>query len=484
MPTALVRNGRVVTASESYEADLYVDAGKVALIGQGLSLPADTVLDASGCLVLPGGIDAHTHLDMPAGELTSADDFETGTRAAAVGGTTTVIDFATPSPASRSRLETWRKAEGKAAIDYGFHMALRGVGDATLAEMARLTRDEGVTSFKLYLAYPGVLQVDDAAFFRALLGARDCGALPLVHAENGGVIDVLVKRALARGETAPRHHALTRPPETEAEATARAISMATMAGAPLYVVHLTCAAALAHVTTARDRGLPVHAETCPQYLFLSRADYDRPGFEGAQYVMSPPLREAADQEALWRGLAGGDLQVVATDHCPFTLTDKARGKDDFSKIPNGAPGIETRMTLLWDGGVRAGRIDAQRFVELTAAGPARIFGLWPRKGTIAVGSDADLVVWDPERRAPAETLTCAWTTPLRGTGRPRRTRGRDVAGRGRRRPRGVEGPARSRAVPEAAARHRTPRLSRRPRSHRIGRNLRIPRDRVGPGPSG
>jgi dihydropyrimidinase len=409
MPTVLVRNGRVVSASESAEADLFVDGERIALVGQGLSLPADTVIDASGCLVLPGGIDAHTHLDMTAGGVTSADDFETGTRAAAFGGTTTVVDFATPEPGEPllAALETWhRKAEGRAAIDYGFHMALRGLGDTTLGEMARLTRDEGVTSFKLYLAYPGVLQVDDATFFRALLGARECGALTLVHAENGGVIDVLVRQALARGETAPRYHALTRPPETEAEATARAVSLATMAGAPLYVVHLSCAAALAHVSAARDRGLPVHAETCPQYLFLSTADYDRPGFEGARYVMSPPLRELSDQEALWRGLAGGDLEVVATDHCPFTLADKARGRHDFSRIPNGAPGIETRMMLLWDGGVRAGRIDAQRFVELTATAPARLFGLWPGKGTIAVGSDADLVVWDPERevRLSAETL--------------------------------------------------------------------------------
>jgi dihydropyrimidinase len=409
MSTVLVRNGRVVTAAQSAVADLFVDGGRVALIGEGLSLPADTVVDASGCLVLPGGIDVHTHLDMPAGDVTSADDFETGTRAAAFGGTTTIVDFATPEPGQSllAALETWRrKADGRACVDYGFHMAVREVDEARLAEMARLTRDEGVTSFKLYLAYPGVLQVDDSAFFRALLAARECGALTLVHAENGGVIDVLVKRALARGDTAPRFHALTRPPATEAEATARAIALAAMAGAPLYVVHLSCAAALEHVADARDRGLPVHAETCPQYLFLSIADYDRPGLEGARYVMSPPLREPADQDALWRGLAGGDLEVVATDHCPFTLAEKARGEGDFSKIPNGAPGIETRMMLLWDGGVRAGRIDVQRFVELTASAPARLFGLWPRKGTIAVGSDADLVVWDPEKevRLSAETL--------------------------------------------------------------------------------
>ncbi len=400
MPTLLLRNARVVNAEGGFEADLYVEGGTIIRIGRGLDLPADTVVDAAGRLVLPGGVDVHTHLDMPAGELRSSDDFETGTRAAAFGGTTTIVDFATPEPGQSlpAALETWlRKAEGRAVIDYGFHMALRAVGETTLAEMARLTRDQGITSFKLYLAYPGVLQVDDGALFRALLAARECGALVLVHAENGGVIDVLVERALARGETAPRHHALTRPPETEAEATSRAISLAALAGAPLYVVHLSCRAALEHVEAARARGGSVFAETCPQYLFLSIADYERPGLEGAGYVMSPPLRGEADQEALWRGLARGGLQVISTDHCPFTLADKAHGKDDFSKIPNGAPGIETRMMLLWDGGVRTARIDARRFVELTATAPAKLFGLWPGKGEIAVGSDADLVLWDPDR---------------------------------------------------------------------------------------
>ena len=409
MPTTLVRNAHVVTAAETYDADLFVEHGRIALIGQGLSLPADTVLDASGLLVLPGGVDVHTHLDMPAGPLTSADDFETGTRAAAFGGTTTIVDFATPEPGQSlsGALETWRRrAQGRAVVDYGFHMALREVDDARLAELGRLTRDEGVTSFKLYLAYPGTLQVDDGAFFRALQAARGCGALVMVHAENGAVIDVLVKQALARGETAPLQHALTRPPATEAEAAGRAIALAALAGAPLYVVHLSCAAALEEVKAARRRGQAVFAETCPQYLFLSLADYDRPGVDGAGYVISPPLREVADQEALWHGLARGELQVVSTDHCPFTLAEKARGREDFSKIPSGAPGIETRMTLLWDGGVGRGRIEAQRFVELTAAAPARLFGLWPRKGTIAVGCDADLLLWDPEKQArlAAETL--------------------------------------------------------------------------------
>lgn len=403
MPTALIRNGTILTASERYRADIYVEGGAITLIGRALSLPADTVIDAAGLLVMPGGIDAHTHLDMPAGDITSADDFESGTVAAAHGGTTTVIDFATQAPGQglRPALDAWMgRAEGKAVIDFGFHMIVRELTDQAAADMDHLVRHEGVTSFKFFMAYPGRLMVDDGTIFRALQSTREHGGLLLVHAEDGRAIDVLVQDALRRGDTAPRFHALTRPTATEGEATARAIALAEMAGAPVYIVHVSCANALDCVKRARDTGLPVFAETCPQYLFLSDEEYGREGFEGAKYVMSPPLRPAFHQDALWRGLARRDLQVVATDHCPFGMDDppdKQRGREDFSRIPNGGPGIETRLMLLWDGGVRAGRISANRFVELVSTAPAKIFGLWPRKGTISIGSDADLVLWDPDK---------------------------------------------------------------------------------------
>ncbi|MDO8837003.1 MAG: dihydropyrimidinase [Vicinamibacterales bacterium] len=410
MGTTLVRNGTVLTASDRYEADIYIDRGTITLLGQGLTIPADTIVDASGMLVLPGGVDVHTHLDLPVGDISSADDFETGTIAAAHGGTTTIVDFATPEPGERlhQALDAWhRRADGKAVVDYGFHMVLRAFDDEVAREMDGLVRHDGVTSFKLYMAYPDSLMVDDGTLFRALRRSRENGGLVSVHAENGGVIDVLVKDALRRGETAPKYHALTRPPRTEGEATSRAIALAEMAGAPLYIVHLTCAEALEAVRAARDRGLPVYAETCPQYLCLSSAEYEREGFEAAKYVMSPPLRDAGHQDQLWRGLATGDLQVVATDHCPFGMDEppqKQRGRDDFSQIPNGAPGIETRLMLLWEG-VRQGRLSPRRFVDLVAAQPARLFGLWPRKGTIAVGSDGDLVLWDPEREVTLSAAT-------------------------------------------------------------------------------
>jgi dihydropyrimidinase len=401
--TTLVKNGTVVTAGDRYDADIYIDKGRITLIGQGLNIPADTVVDASGKLVMPGGIDVHTHLDMPFGGTTSADDFESGTIAAAHGGTTTVVDFAIQNfgeglfPA----FEGWsKKAEGKAVIDYAFHMIVRELTDQVSGDMDKLTKHEGVTSFKLFMAYPGVFQVDDATIFRALLKTKENGGLVCMHAENGGVIDTLVKEALRKGQTAPKYHALTRPTRAEGEATGRAIALAEMADVPIYIVHLSCSDALEKIKQARDMGLPAYAETCPQYLFLSYEDYERPGFEGAGYVMSPPLREKWNQEALWKGLAKNDLQVVSTDHCPFCMNEppqKQAGKDDFSKIPNGAPGIETRLMLLWDGGVRAGKIDMHRFVEIVSTNPAKMFGLWPRKGTVAVGSDGDLVLFDPEK---------------------------------------------------------------------------------------
>jgi dihydropyrimidinase len=298
-------------------------------------------------------------------------------------------------------LDDWRKrAEGKAVIDYGFHMIVTELADAGLGDMDRMVRDEGITSFKLFMAYPGVFMVDDATIFRALQRTGDNGGLVCMHAENGGVIDELVKEALRKGQTAPKYHALTRPPLAEGEATGRAIALSEMAGVPIYIVHLSAAHALEKVRQARDMGLPAYAETCPQYLFLSYDNYEEAGFNGAKYVMSPPLREKWHQDVLWKGLAKNDLQVISTDHCPFCMQEqKELGKDDFSKIPNGAPGIETRLMLVHDGGVRSGRITMNRFVELCSTTPAKMFGLFPRKGTIAVGSDADIVIFDPDRSA-------------------------------------------------------------------------------------
>jgi dihydropyrimidinase len=411
MATTLVKNGTVITASDRYQADLYIDKGVITLIGQGLNIPADHVIDAAGKLVMPGGIDVHTHLDMPFGGTTSADDFESGTIAAAHGGTTTLIDFAIQDfgEGLYPAFERWMKrAEGKAVIDYAFHMIVRELTEGVSADMDRMVRHEGITSFKLFMAYPGVFMVDDSTIFRALLKTRENGGLVCMHAENGGVIDNLVKLALQKGQTAPKYHALTRPTRAEGEATGRAIALAEMAGVPIYIVHLSCSDALEKVKQARDMGLPAYAETCPQYLFLSQDDYERPGFEGAKYVMSPPLREKWNQDALWKGLAKNDLQVVSTDHCPFCMNEppqKQLGKDDFSKIPNGAPGIETRLLLVWDGGVRTGKIDMHRFVEIVSTNPAKMFGLWPQKGTVAVGSDGDLVLFDPEKETTLSAKT-------------------------------------------------------------------------------
>ena len=412
MASLLIANGRVITATDDYEADIYCENGIVTAIGKGLPghrFSADRTIDAKGQYVIPGGIDVHTHLNMPFGGTTSADDFESGTIAAAFGGTTSLVDFAIQyrGQTMRHALDDWRKrADGRAVIDYGFHMIITELEDAGLSEMDRMVRDEGITSFKLFMAYPGVFMVDDQTIFRALRRTGENGGLVCMHAENGGIIDELVKEALRKGQTAPKYHALTRPSRAEGEATGRAIALAEMARVPIYIVHLSAADALEKVKQARDAGLPAYAETCPQYLFLSYDNYEEPGFDGAKYVMSPPLREKWHQDVLWAGLSRNDLQVISTDHCPFCMAEqKELGKNDFSKIPNGAPGIETRLTLVHDGGVRQGRISMNRFVELCSTTPAKMFGLFPRKGTIAVGSDADIVIFDPNKRATLSVRT-------------------------------------------------------------------------------
>ncbi len=398
----IIKNGSVVTATDTYRADVAIANGKIAAIGSDLPLEnASKVLDATDRLVLPGGIDVHTHLDMPFGGTTSADDFETGTRAAAFGGTTTLIDFAIQYKGQQLRqaFDTWMgKASSKAVCDYAFHCIVTDVSGGQLGEMNDLVH-EGVTSFKLFMAYPGVFMLDDGSIFKALQTTSKNGGLVCMHAENGSAIDVIVQQALAEGKRAPKYHALTRPTTAEAEATARAIALAEMAGAPVYIVHLSCNEALEKVREARDRGLPVYAETCPQYLYLSLENMDAPGFEGAKYVFTPPLREKWNQEKLWNGLKRDHLQVVSTDHCPFCFKEqKELGRDDFTKIPNGGPGVEHRMSLIYSGGVAGGRFSANRFVELVSTTPAKLFGLYPRKGTIAVGSDADLVIFDPKRK--------------------------------------------------------------------------------------
>lgn len=405
----LIQGGTVVTAADTYAADIGISGGRITAIAQ--QLPRETarqVLSAQGLYVMPGGIDVHTHLDMPFGGTTSADDFESGTIAAAFGGTTTLIDFAIQYKGQtlRTAFDTWmKKAERKAAIDYAFHCIITDLPDARLDDMDALVR-EGVSSFKLFMAYPGVFMLEDALIFKAMSQAARNGALICMHAENGGAIDVIVQRALAEGKTAPKYHALTRPTTAEAEATGRAIALAEMAGAPVYIVHLSCNEALEKVREARDRGLPVYAETCPQYLFLSLENMDVPGFEAAKYVFTPPLREKWHQEKLWAGLAADHLQAVSTDHCPFCYKEqKEMGKGDFTKIPNGGPGIEHRLSLVFTGGVHGKRFSLNRFVELVSTTPAKLFGLYPRKGTIAVGTDADLILFDPNKEETISAKT-------------------------------------------------------------------------------
>jgi dihydropyrimidinase len=406
----LITNGLVVTAAGSYPADVLVDGETIALLGSdlaGAGVTADETIDANGKYVVPGGIDVHTHMELPFGGTVAKDTFETGSKAAAHGGTTTILDFApqTKGRSLREGLDAWRaKAEGHTAIDYGFHMMMTDVNDATLAEMDQLIA-EGVPEFKLFTAYPGVNFSPDDHIFRAMQRTRENGGLVMMHAENGLVIDVIAADLVAAGITGPIGHGLARYAILEGEATNRVIRLAEAAGVPVYIVHLTSRDALEAVTAARGRGAMAFAETCPQYLFLSLDDLEN-GFEGAKYVCSPPLRPKDHQVDLWRGLRTDTLQLVATDHCPFDFHgQKDLGRDDFRKIPNGLPAVEDRVDLLHDGGVVKGRISRERWVEIMSTAPARMFGMYPQKGAIAVGSDADILVFDPNRRRTISAAT-------------------------------------------------------------------------------
>ena len=406
--SVLIKGGRIVTAADDYIGDVFVEGERISQIGESLDISADRVLDAAGKYVLPGCVDPHTHLDMPFGGTVTIDDFTSGQTAAAFGGTTCHVDFCiqTPGQSFSAALEDWHgRREGKAIIDNGFHIAVTDLREGgSLEELAGLP-EQGVTSYKLFMAYKGALMVDDETLFKTMEVAAETGALVMVHAENGDAIDVLVKEALAKGNTAPHFHALTRPPELEGEATNRAIQLARVAGAPLYVVHVSCKQAVQPIATAREAGWNVWGETCTQYLFVDYTFLERPGFEGAKYVYTPPPRPKANQEVLWDAVRTDVLSAISTDHCAFSWQgQKTLGKDDFSKIPNGAPGLENRLHMIHELGVRSGRISLNRMVELLATNPAKLFGLYPRKGTIVPGSDADIVIFDPERR---KTITAA-----------------------------------------------------------------------------
>jgi dihydropyrimidinase len=407
MTATLIRNGRIVTAVDDYTADVLLDHGRIVAIGEALQAGADTrVVDALGLVVLPGGVDCHTHMENTFGESTTCDTFESGTRSAAFGGTTTIVDFAFQRK-DVSVLDAITaaqdKAQDKAAIDYGFHVITTHVDDGTLADMRHAIRHEGVTSFKMFMAYPNSVMVDDAAIFRAMRMVGQHGGMICLHAENGTVIELLIREALEQGHTAPKYHALTRPALMEGEATHRGIKLAELAQSPVYFVHLSAQEALVEVAEARSAGIPVFGETCPHYLFFDDSAYESEDWEVARYVMSPPLRSKDAQRALWRALRTDQLQIVSTDHCPFCMKEghlgrvkqKPHGRHDFSKIPNGVPGVETRMTVIHDGGVRRNLLSMNRFVEITSTAPAKLFGLFPKKGTIAVGSDADIVLFDP-----------------------------------------------------------------------------------------
>jgi dihydropyrimidinase len=408
--SVLIKGGRIVTAADDYVGDVFVDNGTVAMIGESLDMTADKVIDAAGKYVIPGAIDPHTHIEMFFGGTTTCDDFTSGTVSAAFGGTTSLVDFCMQAPGTSfaEALENYHEKieRAKPVIDVGFHIGVTDLREGgTLDDLAKLP-DEGVTSYKLFMAYKGAVMVDDETLFRAMLTAAESGALIMVHAENGDAIDIIVKNAVAEGKTEPIWHARTRPMETEAEATNRAAQLSRIAGAPLYVVHVSCQPAVEPIQLAREKGWDVWGETCTQYLFVDESALDQPGFEGGKYIYTPPPRPKEHQEHLWNAIRSDVLSVVSTDHCPFNWPEqKAINGKEFQKVPNGGPGIENRLHMLHHFGVRKGRITLNRMVELTSTNVAKLFGLYPRKGTIAPGSDADIVVWDPEKKLTVSAST-------------------------------------------------------------------------------
>lgn len=398
--STLIKNGRVITATDDYIADIYIEGEKVIAIGKDLQQQADTVIDAKGLLVMPGGIDPHVHLDMPFMGTYSSDNYETGTRAALFGGTTMVIDFIlqTQGKSLQSALDEWKgRSDGNAIGDYSFHMAVTDFNENTKQEIQTMIEKEGITSFKTFMAYKGALMIDDRQMIGLMHEVKKHGGLINVHATNGDMIDYLIAKHKAEGKLSPLYHYLSQPEVTEAEASGRFSDMSNYTGCPGYIVHLTCEGALNAVRNATRRNQKVFVETCIQYLILDASLYEK-NFEGAKWVMSPPLREKKDQETLWAGINQGLVNVVATDHCPFKWEQKLMGKDDFSKIPNGHPAIENRMELLFSEGVNKGKITLNKYVEVACTNPAKIFGMFPKKGTIAVGSDADIVLFDPNEK--------------------------------------------------------------------------------------
>jgi dihydropyrimidinase len=408
--SVLIKGGRIVTAADDYVGDIFCENGTVSLLGESLDVTADKVIDATGKYVFPGAIDPHTHIEMFFGGTVTCDDFTSGTTSAAFGGTTCLIDFCMQAPGTSfaRALENYHEKVDrcKPVIDVGFHIGVTDLREGgSLEELATLP-DQGITSYKLFMAYKGAVMVDDETLFRTMQTARDTGAVVMVHAENGDAIDIIVKEAVAGGHHEPIWHARTRPPETEGEATNRAIQLARVAGCPLYVVHVSCQESIEPIAIAREKGWDVWGETCTQYLFIDESKLDQPGFEGAKYIYTPPPRPKENQEHLWHALHGDVLSVVSTDHCPFKWPEqKAVNGESFEKVPNGGPGIENRLHMLWTFGVGTGRMTPNRFVELVSTNVAKGFGLYPRKGTIAPGSDADIVVWDPDKKLTISAST-------------------------------------------------------------------------------